>query len=454
MDRLFDPKVLTGWKRFAENGEQRVTEIKRDENGVICDNLIIKGNNLLALHTLKQQLNRKVKLIYIDPPYNTGNDSFGYNDNFNGACWLTFMKNRLDVAYQLLSEDGSIFVQLDYNQLHYCKVLMDEIFGKENFRNEIVWQRTTNTGSSKGMAQKLSNDTDSILYYAKSQKSAFNKQYRPYSEEYLRRFKYEDKRGKYRWQYMATYSENKLKELSKLDMIRWEEKDKNPEYKQYLHELKGIPLNNLWTDIFHINPMAKESVGFKTQKPEDLLARIIKLASDEGDIVLDFFLGSATTCSVAHKLNRRFIGIEQLDYNNEIYVNRLIDTISGKKTGTLKEIDWQGGGDFVYCELMRYNQVFMDKIQSANSSETLIFLWQQIAESSFLNWYVDPKMPENALADFVAIGEGAIGLDRQKQLLAGLLDKNQLYVNLSEIDDRDFNVSEGDKALNRQFYAE
>ena len=253
---------------------------------------------------------------------------------------------------------------------------------------------------------------------------------------------------------MATYSENKLKELSKLDMIRWEEKDKNPEYKQYLHELKGIPLNNLWTDIFHINPMAKESVGFKTQKPEELLARIIKLASDEGDIVLDFFLGSATTCSVAHKLNRRFIGIEQLEYNNEIYVNRLIDTISGRRTGTLKEIDWQGGGDFVYCELMRYNQVFMDKIQSANSSETLMFLWQQIAESTFLNWYVDPKMPEKALADFVAIGEGAGGFDRQKKLLSGLLDKNQLYVNYSEIDDGDFNVSEGDKALNRQFYAE
>ena len=266
IDRLFDPKVLTNWKRYTVDGEEDVMGLRRDERGTIRENLIIKGNNLLALHTLKTQFLGKVKLIYIDPPYNTGNDSFGYNDSFNHSSWLTFMKNRLEAAYQLLSNDGSIFIQLDYNQIHYCKILMDEVFGKENFRNEIVWQRTTNTGSSKGRAQKLSNDTDSILYYAKSKNNIFNKQYKPYSDKYLKRFKYKDERGYYRWQYMATYSEQKLKELKKKNMIRWEDKDQNPEYKQYLHELKGIPLNNLWTDIFHINPMANESVGFKTQK--------------------------------------------------------------------------------------------------------------------------------------------------------------------------------------------
>ena len=175
IDRLFDPKVLTNWKRYTVDGEQTVTELERDESGTIRENLIIKGNNLLALHTLKTQLLGKVKLIYIDPPYNTGNDSFGYNDSFNHSSWLTFMKNRLEAAYQLLSNDGSIFIQLDYNQIHYCKILMDEVFGKENFRNEIVWQRTTNTGSSKGRAQKLSNDTDSILYYAKSKNNIFNR---------------------------------------------------------------------------------------------------------------------------------------------------------------------------------------------------------------------------------------------------------------------------------------
>ena len=454
IDRLFDPKVLINWKRYTVDGEEDVMGLRRDERGTIRENLIIKGNNLLALHTLKTQFLGKVKLIYIDPPYNTGNDSFGYNDSFNHSSWLTFMKNRLEAAYQLLSNDGSIFIQLDYNQIHYCKILMDEVFGKENFRNEIVWQRTTNTGSSKGRAQKLSNDTDSILYYAKSKNNIFNKQYKPYSDKYLKRFKYKDERGYYRWQYMATYSEQKLKELKKKNMIRWEDKDQNPEYKQYLHELKGIPLNNLWTDIFHINPMANESVGFKTQKPEELLARIIKLASNEKDIVMDFFLGSATTCSVAHKLDRQYIGIEQLEYSNQMPVNRLRDTLIGKDIGTLKEIDWQGGGDFIYCELMQYNEVYMDKIQAAKSSKELVALWRDIAENSFLNWYVNPEIPEDAVNDFIAIGEGENGVSKQKKLLVELLDKNQLYVNLSEIDDEDFGISAGDKELNEEFYGQ
>lgn len=128
IDRLFDPKVLTNWKRYTPDGEEKVTEIKRDENGTIKENLIIKGNNLLTLHALKTQFRGKVKLIYIDPPYNTGNDSFGYNDNFNHSSWLTFMKNRLEVARMLLREDGVIFVQCDDNEAGYIKVLMDEVF--------------------------------------------------------------------------------------------------------------------------------------------------------------------------------------------------------------------------------------------------------------------------------------------------------------------------------------
>jgi len=133
IDRLFDPKVLTNWKRYTPEGEQKVSELKRDDNGTIRENLIIKGNNLLALHTLKTQFRGRVKLIYIDPPYNTGNDSFGYNDNFNHSSWLTFMKNRLEVARELLRDDGVIFVQCDDNEQAYLKVLMDDIFGKENF---------------------------------------------------------------------------------------------------------------------------------------------------------------------------------------------------------------------------------------------------------------------------------------------------------------------------------
>ncbi len=143
INRLLDDKVLTNFKRYDETGEHEV-EVLND-----TDNLIIKGNNLIALHSLKKRFAGKIKLIYIDPPYNTGNDSFQYNDNFNHSTWLTFMKNRLEVARELLSEDGLIFVHLDYNEAHYFKVLMDSIFGQDKFVNEIIWRRKQATSLEK-----------------------------------------------------------------------------------------------------------------------------------------------------------------------------------------------------------------------------------------------------------------------------------------------------------------
>ncbi len=133
IDQLLSHKALTNFKKYDKTGEHAVSEI------TLNDNLIIKGNNLLALHSLEKIYRGRVKLIYIDPPYNTGNDSFGYNDKFIHSTWLTFMRNRLSVAKDLLSNDGSIFIQLDWNDVHYCKLLMDEIFGREFFRNEIIW---------------------------------------------------------------------------------------------------------------------------------------------------------------------------------------------------------------------------------------------------------------------------------------------------------------------------
>jgi len=157
IDRLFDPKALTNFKRYTPDGEETVMEFKGDENSIIRENLIIKGNNLLApqapkgmptqkqstLYSLKTQFRGKVKLIYIDPPYNTGNDSFGYNDNFNHSSWLTFMKNRLEVARELLSNDGSIWINIDDDEAHYLKVLCDEVFGRENFVRNVLWQKRT-----------------------------------------------------------------------------------------------------------------------------------------------------------------------------------------------------------------------------------------------------------------------------------------------------------------------
>ena len=284
-------------------------------------NLIVQGDNLQFLKTcyqnadplIKDRVKGKVKLVYIDPPFATMSDFSGsgneksYSDKVNSAEFIEGLRERLIYMREILAEDGSIYVHLDWKMSHYVKVMVDEVLGKNNFRNEIIWQRTTNTGSSKGIANKLSNDTDSILYYKKSKRLLFNKQHRPYSKEYLARFKYEDLLGKYRWQYMATYSQQKLEELKSKGMIRWNNKSKNPEYKQYLAELKGIPLNNLWDDIFHINPMAKENLSFPTQKPEQLLERIVNMSSNPGDLVMDVFAGSGTTAAVAEKLGRRWI---------------------------------------------------------------------------------------------------------------------------------------------------
>lgn len=175
IDRLFDPKVLTNWKRHTVDGEQKVTEIRRDENGTIRENLIIKGNNLIALHTLKKHFRGKVKLIYIDPPFNTERDSFTYNDSFTHSTWLTFMRNRLLVAYDLLRGDGNIVVHVDNNESHYIKILLDEIFGRNNFVNEIIWFKGREGGSSRSHSKSSSMPTEyqNLFIYAKDKVKRF-----------------------------------------------------------------------------------------------------------------------------------------------------------------------------------------------------------------------------------------------------------------------------------------
>ena len=264
INRMSDPKVLTNFTRYTTTGAQPVKEFKRDENGVIQENLIIKGNNLIALHTLKEQFRGKVKLIYIDPPYNTGNDSFGYNDSFNHSTWLTFMRNRLLVARELLSKDGSIYVQIDNNEVHYLKLLLDEIFGKNNFQREIIWVLKGVSGY-KSLINNFVRGHDTILFYSNSGDYIFNKQYLPYSEEQLARFSSTDEDGR------------KYKTITK-------------ERRFYLEDGKGIPLTDVWDDIasFQTIVNSPEITGFNTQKPEKLIERIISSSSNKDDLILDF----------------------------------------------------------------------------------------------------------------------------------------------------------------------
>lgn len=496
IDRLFDPKVLTGWKRYTADGEQEVPKLKRDSDGMIQENLIVKGNNLLALHSLIQQLRGKVKLIYIDPPYNTGNDSFRYNDRFNHSSWLTFMKNRLEAARELLRDDGSIFVNCDDNEQAYIVLLLDETFKRENFVANFIWNHRKS--SQNDIDVSLSHNY--LVSYSKNRKlfalnpmpadsSKFsnpdNDPRGPWVADPLDapnirpNLTYpilNPNTGKAYWPPEGRcwrFREDKYEEAYEDNRIVFGKSGRSrPQYKRFLSEAeeKGTNPSTIWDDVGTATDATKDLMKlfksknvFATSKPESLLERIIEISTKEDDLVLDFFAGSATTSAVAHKLNRQWVTIEQLDYIETVTLERLKKVVGSRSeegsidydTGGISEsVNWKGGGDFVYCELMQYNQVFVDGIQAAKSSEELMDLWKEIAANSFLNWYVSPETPEDAVNDFMAIGRSENGLYKQKKCLIDLLNKNQLYVNLSEIEDDDFAVSEKDKALNEQFYKE
>ena len=418
INRLLEPKVLTNWTRYDKDNTKKgrkATEISD------ADNLIIKGNNLLALHSLKKRYGGRVNLIYIDPPFNTGNDSFGYNDSFNHSTWLTFMRNRLEVAKELLSEIGSIYVHLDQNESHYCKVLMDEIFGKQNFIREIIWNRGNPSGG-KAAAQNWIHAHDTILFYAKNKESrVFNKIYEPYSQEYIdERFVHEDEKGRYRLQ--------------------------RGNRKQYLEDSKGKATTSVW-DIPNINVMAKEKQEFDGQKPEVLMQRIIESATEEGDLILDYHAGTGTTLAVAHKLNRQYIGIEQMDYIHDLPEARLKAVIAGEQGGISKAISWKGGGSFVYTELMPLNDKFVREIEAAKSEKEVVKIWEAIQKNGFVSYRVDPKKFDEDAKEFADLD-----LANQKKFVLESLDVNMLYVNYSDISDKEYAVGADDKKLNNEFY--
>lgn len=418
IDVLLDKKILVNAKKYSENGIEKVNHFHED------DNLIIKGNNLLALHTLKEKYTGKVKLIYIDPPYNTGNDSFKYNDKFNRSTWLTFMKNRLEIAKELLMDSGSIYVQIDNNEVHYLKVLMDEIFDESNFQRELIWVLKGVSGY-KSMINNFVRGHDTILFYTKSNNFTFNKKYLPYNEDQLKRFTKIDEDGR------------KYKPITKTRRM-------------YLDEAKGIPISDVWDDIasFQTVVNAEERVDFPTQKPEKLIKRIIEASSNEGDLVLDFHMGSGTTQAVAHKMNRQYIGIEQMDYIETITVPRLQKVIEGEQGGISKDVEWQGGGSFVYVELMEKNRGFLKSIKGAKNQNELREIFNFMIEEAEIDFKIDLEKVKETLHE--------LSLDDQKRTLIKIIDKNQLYYNYSEIDDENVRdlITDNDYEFNKSFYEE
>ena len=465
------------------------------------------------MHTLKTQFRGQVKLIYIDPPYNTGGstDSFSYNNEFKHSTWLTFIRNRIEVAKELLRNDGFIPVTIDHVELFYLGVLMDEVFGREN-RVGIV----TIYINPKGRQHErfFSAATEHMLVYAKNiSKAEFNKV--ALDEDKIESFDKHDEAGNYRLEQFIRARSNTLRtnkpnfwypiyvsqDLKDITLTKkegyheifpikndreftWKTKPETFEKRNVgdhfvadeqhgqiiiLHKYyEQQVIKNLWTDKkyfpeFQGTNLLKELLGKNLfSYPKSLYAVLdtLKIMTDNDDIILDFFGGSGTTAHAVLELNnkdggnRQFILVEQMDSIETVILPRIQKVIENNenKEGLLKETNDKE--NFVYLELKEYNQAYMDKIQATQSSEELVALWHDIAENSFLNWYVNPELPTEAVEDFIEIGKGEEGLDKQKKQLMELLDKNQLYVNLSEIEDEDFGVSAEDKALNKQFYGE
>lgn len=432
ISRMLAPKVFTNAKRYTAVGEKDLTgeldpntiQVK-EETGITFkddDNLIIKGNNLIALASLLKRYEGKVKCIYIDPPYNTKNDSFNYNDSFNHSTWLTFMKNRLELARKLLREDGTIFVQCDDNEQAYLKVLMDSIFGRNNFQAEIVWVLEGASGY-KSLVNNYVRGHESILFYSKSNYFNFNKIYLPYSEKQIKRFSKLDDSGR------------RYKPITKTRRL-------------YLDEAKGVPLTDVWTDIasFQTIVNSPERTGFDTQKPEKLIERIIETLTTTHDLVLDFHLGSGTTAAVAHKMGRRYIGVEQMDYIQDITVERLKKVLEGEQGGISKAQNWHGGGSFVYCELKEDANTLITTIQ--NATEDII---ESVKASIYADERIVPYLTKQELADADKDFEN-LTLEEKKQALIKLVDKNKLYVNASDMDDESYHVSDDDKKFTKSFY--
>lgn len=514
IDTLEEPKVLTDFRYIDKDGEKALdanSDIEFfDTEGNLKQNLLIKGNNLLALYTLRERLAGQVKLIYIDPPFyfsdNKSEDAFKYNSNFKLSTWLAFMKNRLEVANELLSEDGIFVIHVGVEDSAYINVLMDEIFGHENFVNHIAV--TTNDASGfKATGQKIFSTANHIFIYKKNS-GELNKIYIPKAYDKAYKFVITNKEEHYsKWQFttikqkllegsselkgaeldeaIEEFASNnpsivfrtaaigggaKIKRSTTIDRsknnkgIVMQHPDEDIEgffilngegivfwkntYKEIDGELQPAQaLTDIWTDIKWTGIANEGGVTLKNgKKPEKLMKRIIELATSEGDIVLDYHLGSSTTTAVAHKMKRRWVGIEQMDYINELSEARMKNVVNGDTTGVSKVVNWDGGSSFVYLELKKYNQEYIDLIVKATSLSELEDIYVDMRNNAFLKFWFDRKEFEKE-ENF-----RNLDIEGRKKKLVDVLDENQLYLNYADMSDTRHEVTADEKALTDKFY--
>lgn len=495
--RLLYPKVFTNSKRYTESGVEKITEFDEREN------LIIKGNNLLALSSLLKRYEGKVKCVYIDPPYNPDSaaNTFSYNNKFNHSTWLTFMKNRAEIAIRLLKDDGIFCCAIDHNELFYVGALFDEIFGRHN-RLGIISVETNPGGRSDSTF--FATSSEYFIVYAKDHERASINGIRK-DKSKLSVYNKEDEISKY-----------KLVPLRRTGSNSTPDKRPNLCYPIYYNTLNGsidvkkpedldnwIEIMPMGTDVMrvwrwsksklmssladieinesngkynvYVKDRIKETEKAKTmwygskydasangtkvlQKlnlPGDfsypksvyLMKDIIEILTVEEDIILDFHLGSGTTAAVAHKMNRQYIGIEQMDYIDTVTVPRLQKVIEGEQGGISKDVDWQGGGSFVYCELKELNQAFISQIEEARTSNEVLSVLKSATKRGFLIPHVVQEDYYSNIEEFTRLS-----LEEQKQFVMEILDKNKLYVNYCDINDVDMHVTPEERSFTHSFY--
>lgn len=508
IDRLFDKKIFVNSKRYDEKGDSVVTDFNRD-----IDNLIIKGNNLLALHALKEKYAGCVKLIYIDVPYNTGSDSFKYNDKFNQSSWLTFIKNRVEVAQDFLSDDGVILIQISFHQYPYLRVLLDDVLGQNHhvmdintlvrhpqrtltgdkefndvIEHTLVYSKNSEFKMPK-IAEKKTEDKYKFHVSIKGKPTETRRMGKKEVEIYLpdsfeitkvtpssENLHRETVRGSIReknssGRFYVAYLEKLREEFPPLTLFKVpdmgddslgfryfelpKEGNKNGAYYQ------GMPQSSEYTykpypnflDFVEAYNSVNEEGGYEYRngkKPEEYIDNYMEMFTDENDLVMDFFMGSGTTQSVALKTNRRFIGVEQLEDTMEnVTIPRLQNVLSGDGTGISTKVNWQGGGSFIYTELMPKNMGYLQDIIRSKTLDELKVVYHRMLEGT------DTEEPADISfrADLDKV-DWMEGFNENKRLLIKLLDKNGLYYNYSEIEDASVRelISDNEYLFNENFY--
>jgi adenine-specific DNA-methyltransferase len=498
IDRLFDAKALTHWQRHTATGGEAVANLRRRADGTIQENLIIKGNNLLALHSLKKQFTGKVKLIYIDPPYNppSNNNTFAYNNNFNHSTWLTFMKNRLEIGKKLLSNDGAFIVAIDKNEVHYLGVMIDELFPEyeshcvtivhnprgvigTNFsytheyayfifpkgqkiivkrciaEEEIEFSNLRNWG-----AESLRSDAKNCFYSILVDKctneiidfgDVCHDDYSPlvnvHKNDFVEIYPIDKNGVERKWRY-ARQSVEDIKHLLRV-------KQNKGIYDIQIGKDFGT-YRTVWIDKkYDANEYGTKIVNHLVKNNDfsfpkslwnvyDCIYAVV--GNDKNAIVLDYHAGSGTTAHAVLELNkrdggnRRFIMVEQMSYISTVTCLRV------KKVMENENIN----DSFIYVELAKWNESAKEALLAADSLPALEALFEQMTADYFLNYNLNIKVFQAQVLK--EEGFRALTLDEQKRFFIEMLDNNQLYVQATEMADKKFGISAEDQALTKAFY--